>query len=151
ELTDEYLREQVMPNELSIRDFDPLVEASADRWARGKINQLRDEMTPEELASAESQVSQRLAKLVEETPEDRQRLARLIQRFPRFAASTEARLRLAKLYFAAGQVLPAETLVRPLLTSDLPPEQVGPLVSQLAQGLADAGLPREAAKWYRHL
>lgn len=151
DLTDEYLSDQVVPNEMIIKDFDPGVEVTSDRWARGQISQLYDQMTSEEKAAADIQVQERLARLREQGGDPTQALARFVNRFPRFPAAQDARVELASLHLQAGQTMQGEALVRSLIEDDLPPQELGPLIYQLAKNLDEGGLGNESAKWYARL
>ncbi len=148
DLTDEYLNTQVVPNELLIHDFDPQVEVSADRWARGKISQLRDLMTEEERERADQAVQARLDKLLSSDGSHQKQLTRFINRFPRFPATQSARIQLAGMLLDKGLLLQGEGVLRTLLAQDLSPEQSGPLVFKLGTGLKKAGLANEAAAWF---
>lgn len=151
DLTDEYLNSQVVPNELLIHDFDPLLEVSAERWARGRISRLFNEMNDQQREDAEAAVSARLDKLLAVNAENPEQLAGFVNRFPRFAAAQEARVRLAEVLFKQGDILQGETVLRSILTSKAAPERVGPLVYQLADALKKAGLQDEAAQWFKRI
>ncbi|MBA2114834.1 PQQ-binding-like beta-propeller repeat protein [Bremerella alba] len=151
DLTDEYLSSQSVPNELLIRDFDPDVEVSANRWARGKISQLHDAMTAEEQTQADEAVQERLDMILAAEKADSKELARFVNRFPRFPAATEARVELANVLLDQGLILQGESILRGLMNEDVPPEQMGPLVFKLATGLKKAGLANESAQWFKEI
>lgn len=148
DLTDQYLDSQVVPNDLIIRDFAPEIEVTADRWARGMLSQLYDAMSAEEKQLANERVKERLTQLLAENEDKTSALARFVDRFPRFPVSLEARLKLASLYLASGHVMQGEAVLRPLMASDLPADQLAPLIYQQATGLRKAGLGDESAKWF---
>lgn len=147
-LTDEYLQSQVTPNDLIIRDFAPEIEVTADRWARGMISQMYDAMPAAEKQQANQQVQARLNKLLAGEGDHTATLRRFIDRFPRFPVTQEARLKLATSYLTSGKIMQGEAVLRPLLTADLPAEQLGPLVYLQAKGLKEAGLEDESAQWF---
>lgn len=151
DLTDEYLSSQVVPNELLIHDFDPMVEASADRWARGKISMLRDKMTEEERKRADAAVQERLKKILAADAGNRSQLARFVNRFPRFPAASEARLKLAEELYAKGLILQGEAVVRTLMDQGIELDKLGPLVYQQASGLKKSGLENESAQWFKQI
>jgi len=151
DLTDEYLSSQVVPNELLIRDFDPEVEVSAQRWARGKISQLHNAMTAQEQAAADKAVQQRLDKILAAEKTDQQKLARFVNRFPHFPAATQARVKLANILLDQGLILQGESVLRGLMKEDVAQDEMGPLVFKLATGLKKSGLANESARWFRQL
>lgn len=151
DLTDEYLSSQVVSGELLIHDFDPEVEVSADRWARGKISQLHDAMTAEEQTQADKAVQERLDMILAAEKADRKELARFVNRFPRFPAATEARVQLANTLLDQGLILQGESVLRGLMNEEVAPEQMGPLVFKLATGLKKAGLANESAQWFKEI
>jgi len=122
-----------------------------DFWARGKINELLPNFTPQERAKAESIVQQRFDALVQDEQLLKFRLKRFIHRFPKFKAATPAKFQLAQTQLAEGQLLQAEALVRQLLEQNDNPDQLGPLVYQVATQLEDQNLPLEAARWYARI
>ena len=151
DLSDEYLSSQVVPGEMLIHDFDPDVEVSADRWARGKISQLHDAMTAEEQERADKAVQERLDKILSAEKADSKELTRFVNRFPRFPAAQEARIELANILLDKGLILQGESVLRGLMTQDVPAEQMGPLVFKLATGLKKSGLANESAQWFKEI
>ncbi|MEW4565675.1 PQQ-binding-like beta-propeller repeat protein [Bremerella sp. JC770] len=151
DLTDQYLSSQVVPGEMLIHDFDPDVEVSADRWARGKISQLHDAMTADEQGQADKAVQERLDKILAVEDSNSKELTRFVNRFPRFPAAKQARVELANRLLDKGLILQGESVLRGLMTQEVAAEQMGPLVFKLATGLKKAGLENESAQWFQEI